>query len=421
MPNLFAELRRRTKDGGPLLLPYRICRLKMTQPRLRRRLLLEPQVDLTRYKTKAVIDRIEVTVALGESETQGRYVHERLAPLRGRVYGWEGGKKVKKYTGHTFICEIQDPEYQKVLEFLDRLKSWKGLAADPEVVGIEVSVDWYPKSQSAEERLKMVGLLRKHFLAPGLIDPERRAQRKFAQPRSFVRPDPKKGRGVQEFVYEKTLTTWNSKEVRSHRDKEKPVPVPPTSHPKILDAEYQSPRLDGTFYVGAKWDEAFWRIQHKTTDERIGAKARDLPPSERRARIEVTLQRQPLRDLGLVSLEDVRSFKFERFAKPYFGFWMTTVPMVLKEAAGDKWLRLALRTKRKHYVKNVLAGGAYAALREDFRETLSKRGANEAVPRRERAKEGGRSKTYRLGEHGYLVSFDDMNRRVRDALRWLEF
>lgn len=422
MRHLFAELHPPPTPGSPLLLPYCLCRVPKTQVRFRRRLLLEPQIDLKRYKAKAEIDWIEVVVALDGSKTQGRYVHERMSPLRGHVNRWEGGKKVKGYTGHTFVCRIQNPRYEKVLEFLGRLKMWKGLASEAEVVGMELSLDWYPKSQAAEERLKMVGLLRRHFLPPELIDPERRTQRKHAQPRSFIRFGPKEeSRGITEYVYEKTLTKRNSKEIRSHRDKGKPVPVPPTGYPEV-DAEYQSPRIDGTFYVGAKWDDSYWSIQNKTTDERTGGDARNLPPSECRARIEVTLQRAPLRDLGLVSLEDVRTFNFDQFAKPFFRFWMATVPMNLEEAAADQLRRsLHRRNNRRQYLKDVLAAGVYAAHREDCREALSKRGANVTLPIGQRVKDNGRSKTYPLGENSYLMSYDDMNRKTRDALKWLEF
>lgn len=74
---------------------------------------------------------------------------------------------------------------------------------------------------------------------------------------------------------------------------------------------------DRTLYIGNDDDDMMWRVYFKRTDDtyegEVGRRVpKPLPPTEWRARVEVRLQGEVLRDLGLTHAKDLEHFTFER-------------------------------------------------------------------------------------------------------------
>jgi hypothetical protein len=77
---------------------------------------------------------------------------------------------------------------------------------------------------------------------------------------------------------------------------------------------------DGTYYVGNRKDDIFWKAYVKRTDQRIGDELHDLPQSEWRTRIEVTLQNHAPINFKLHTLTQLENFRFETLTKNLFSF-----------------------------------------------------------------------------------------------------
>src|SRR5690606_15566861 len=75
-----------------------------------------------------------------------------------------------------------------------------------------------------------------------------------------------------------------------------------------------------------KGSASTWRIMTKIIDRQnrhTGTRV-ELPESERRVRIEVTLNRAELEAINLLALEDLSSFRFQTLQGRYFQFWLPT-------------------------------------------------------------------------------------------------
>lgn len=100
-------------------------------------------------------------------------------------------------------------------------------------------------------------------------------------------------------------------------------------------------RLDSrlNYRVGSKGDDVSWQIYWKRTD-----RGQWLPPTQWRARVEVTLQGDALKDAGLNRLADLDGYRFTKLAH-YFRFRTPISPET--QASGDRFRLFAIMTNRR--------------------------------------------------------------------------
>ncbi|MEZ7521555.1 hypothetical protein [Burkholderia vietnamiensis] len=100
-------------------------------------------------------------------------------------------------------------------------------------------------------------------------------------------------------------------------------------------------RLDPllNYREGNKGDDVSWQCYWKRTDNK-----QPLPPSEWRARVEVTLKGDALRDAGLVKLADLDGYKFTSLAR-FFRFRTPIDPET--QAKGDRFKLAAITINRR--------------------------------------------------------------------------
>jgi hypothetical protein len=159
-----------------------------------------------------------------------------------------------------------------------------------------------------------------------------------------------------------------------------------------------------------------WRIMDKEVDRQNhhAGTATYLPEAEKRTRIEVTLETDEVRRLGIIFIDDLRRYRFEELQSTYFSFMMPTfrrghtgmMRMVTDRLEEDR---------RRKFLKTGMIGlremdSALERRRAHHRPRLIEhlRGRNLKVKPEDRRGRGP-SKTY--------VAYDELNKAVEAALR----
>ncbi|WP_321920333.1 hypothetical protein [Paraburkholderia tropica] len=108
---------------------------------------------------------------------------------------------------------------------------------------------------------------------------------------------------------------------------------------RFMDAHGE--RLDPllNYREGNKWDDVSWHVYWKRTDC-----GQPLSSNEWRARVEVTLKGDALRDVGLVKLADLDGYKFTNLAR-FFRFRTPIDPET--QAKGDRFKLAAITINRR--------------------------------------------------------------------------
>ncbi|WP_234745365.1 hypothetical protein [Burkholderia sp. WTPI3] len=155
--------------------------------------------------------------------------------------------------------------------------------------------------------------------------------------------------------------------------------------------DVQGARLDPllNYREGNKGDDVSWQCYWKRTD---GGQL--LPPNEWRARVEVTLQGDALKNTGLVKLADLDGYKFTNLAR-FFRFRTPVDPEI--QAKGDRFRLEAIKINRR------------------LKDATPERGLHSF------RSVGQRDKKQRLrSESSHLQADDELQRAVKDALRYLK-
>lgn len=232
------------------------------------------------YRTIAVIDWIELAVTL-EKGTQFRYVQNELqsilelaTPPYVKPFDAGAGGVSKR-----FAIRLYD-DHAATLSELERIMAALALAypfaAPPEVTGVELALDFYPK-HNPDDVPSLVYRLQSSIDArgnPRQFDPEKAPMRKHCN--RFLNPD-------------------------------RPEPVTGLNIDSRLNLR-----------IGNMGDAVQWQVYDKRTDNN----RKPIAAEERRARAEVTLTANEFAHhvLGLdagsrpVTLDDLRTFKFETLA-----------------------------------------------------------------------------------------------------------
>jgi hypothetical protein len=302
-------------------------------------------------------------------------------------------ESVNKDAGHrddAWLVKFHDPQRWRVERAVAAVEAEFGLAQEPTVDGLEVAVDFYPRCRTEVARRRMVGILQRHLLVP-----EEYASHPRGLPRMLVS---RGGSGV----------IWLHPDGAFFNDERKRDPRTNVMY------------TDRTLQIGEKGVGVGWRVMDKTTDRRTEFGHQDLPIDQRRARVEVTLNEDALRNLDIHTLEDLQGFAFEKLRAFYFSFAIPTV------ATGEERARqiesgivalardeLNARYRQRFYDLGVMG------LREWEKsqyETLRRCRGRIGMPT-----SCGASPLSKPGKTGHLIQYTDLNERVRGALRNLHW
>lgn len=375
---------RKTLDVIPL--NYREAPVTCRQRRLDGRVALWPDLDLTAFRCRAVVDWIDVSIRTTKP-TQARWLNVRIDRAIGR------NCNVQDLGGDGFKVRFQDPDLAKIEVAVRSIEASHGISAPVDVVAMEVSVDFTPAAPGDEaQRRRLVAILARHF-----------------RPGRDVISD---GRDWPRF-------TWG-------RRSENTAGVLPRKKDWVdvdrlmFNGNDCTPSPDATFYVGEKGARSAWRIMDKILDQQnlVAGTAVVLPDELKRVRIEVTLRKDELQDLGIRTLADAGAFKFTRLHKPFFCFMTPTFAVPKGSAAG--WRQSAVKVledeRRTKFLNTGIIGleamdNAWKDRRESHREGMRAIFRERRWPLT-RIRIGG-------GQAGTMVAYLELNARVEMALRKL--
>lgn len=369
-------------NRDPVVLSYRQTALSRSQERLVGRDVLVPDIALDAYTCSAVIDWIEIDLQL-RRVTQHRWLADAFAGFGRRPYIKPIDAGAGLESSH-FTIKVQEPVLEELRRILAAVDRRYGLVTEPTVIGLEVSVDFTPKTPSDEARARMVGVLFRH-LAPdtGVFEtPD-------AMPRHSWGVGPRWAR-VQK--------------VRSGTD----------PYNFAVNDTTNSPGADSTSYFGAKNSDGMVRVMDKVVDRQntFADTQEVLSAEDQRCRIEVTLKQSKLTSLGIRHIADVSRFKFATLQGTFFQFKLATVRRLDGRAGPVPAYRERQRVQK--FLQTGISGLAKmdqvilehdAAIRPLVRKSLAARGKR--LP--------GRPRTG-PGPYGTAVAFEQLCKTVQAAL-----
>ncbi len=376
----------------PVALPFRISPLGKAQARFKERYALEPDIDLARYRFRAVVDWVELRFEL-DRQTQFQHVQAVLEPhLRATPYvkpldPGPGGASSQ------FSARFQDPpSLAEISSACSALGKKFKLLKQPAITGLEVSIDAYPRSEKDADRTLMAAVL----------------QRTLFTERDYWNNANDRLRFV---------TSSNSATTAHKVIPEKAGDL----SDRLLDPEQLTvPFGNTTVYLGAKDNDVSYRIQNKVADKRNAATGTmvPLPPDKKRARIEVTLQSDELAALTLGDLQSFRTFRFARLQGRYFRFLL---PSFRSVNHSSKALRAASERLEQNRASTFLRGGMLALTLMDMKRQAHRRSL---LPDLKRLLQQ-RGRIYRAPRTGVggtadYVAYAGLNRCVSEALRKLD-
>jgi hypothetical protein len=278
----------------------------MKQPRFQNRIALQPRADLKAYKCRAVIDWVDIRFQTVD-HTQWRWIKNYIDRAIGERVYVEKQKLDDDGKYRDFRVRIQEPVTNDLLLAEEAVRSKWDLQQQAEIVGLEVSVDFTPRNPSEEARALLFGVLvRSHLPSRNVID------------EPFDRPRFAWAKGDDSTAY---VLGYDKK----HPDR---------SDTFLLDPTKDRPATIGsTYYVGAKGTRSSWRTMIKLLDKQnIATGTREvLPEEKKRVRIEVTIDKNELDEMGILTIKDLARFKFQRFHGRYFKFVLPTFPDLAHE------------------------------------------------------------------------------------------
>ena len=393
---------------------YKPANGREPQPILKDRLILKPDIDLNRYRCRAVIDWIEVqieTIGVHQAINIQRFASKVLTESgsTSKVYVF-GPSRNRGYTGSSFIVRVQQPGFRHLgplcAELLRKCPTSARSVDDLAIAGIEVSVDFYVKNHDvlgldAQNLLRwqMTEVLRRH-LRPGTPLTEREDN----QPRFYVTVD---GTAGSKSVVSKATARASGRrrrEIRRLGLNEKALA------PLRMAAHEQAP-IDTTFYIGKKDSPVMLRVMDKTTDQRDPNRgtAVDLPPAECRSRIEVTFMKNADEvggpaAVGLETLNDLVGYPFKSIRKLVFEFFHPTTNIVDEM----KHLPFPVNVTELDVFRR---SGVYGLdrLQRSIAEISDRRYRKKEIPTKPRS----------IGSKGKAVSFEELNRKIDRSLNRL--
>lgn len=385
---------RGNKDA--VVLAYAEKTLRSSQARLVNRTSLTPQIDLEAFQCRAVVDWIDIHFELGR-RTQYWKLNEQIEKLTGRKEYPEALNLAAGKTATRYKLRVQEPNFRTVRKVLNEIEGKYGFATSAHVVGIEISIDFYPLKPSEEARARMHGVLIRHFYPTTRVLKSNRMWPRFT-PGSMKKTDYIVGRNQKD----------DSLDIGNRMS-------PGTDRPALYGS---------TYYVGERDSpRAFWRVQNKVLDKQNpSAGTRDeLPENRKRIRIEVTLGADGCREIGLKNFSDLETLPLTRLQKGYFQFMMPTFAIV--RFGGVRPGSAAVKRKIEEYRRErfLNAGVLGLQIREDAKDEL-RAWEMPNIRRWHRAKGSKMPPKMRIGSgaYGTMIAYEELTRVVERALAVLQ-
>lgn len=358
------------------------------QARFQNRIALQPQIDLKAYTCRAVIDWVDIRFQT-VGHTQWRWIKNYIDRAIGERVYVEKQKLDDDGKYRDFRVRIQEPVTKDLLLAEEAVRAKWDIQQPAEIVGLEVSVDFTPRNPSEEARALMFGVLvRSHLPSRNVID------------EPFDRPRFAWAKGDDSTAY---VLGYD----KMHRDR---------SDAFLLDPAKDRPAtIDSTYYAGAKGTRSSWRTMIKLLDKQnIATGTREvLPEEKKRVRIEVTIDKNELDEMGIRTIEDLAGFKFQRFHGRYFKFVLPTFPDPSLQA-GRTLFRERVRKRRIQRFLNAGAVGveAWDAAWRRKRKQTRKESLNSNLPLE--------LTSTMIGTSSSLLDYNDLTRKVIQALRHID-
>lgn len=364
------------------------------QRRFEGRYALVPQEQLYGFECRAVIDWITIRLIFGRT-TQHQWVQQVVEPVIGRRCYVDVVDEAPGRVSNIFEIRFQEPDLRQVDTVCWMLDEKFDLQALPVVCAIEISVDFRSLFREARDRAGLFMALTRHFRPARDVMSDYRDWPRFAF-----------GEGGE-----------NAMGVIG-RD---------PNHPELDDHYFMSletdqrPFVDACYYVGAKEADIRWRIMDKVVDSqnRAAGTFQSLGEMEKRVRIEVTLSRRAVAELGVDYLTDLRGLRFAKLQSKFFGFVLPTFPDASRLPHGAVRAVRGLREKQREqkFLNTGVIGlaamdGALArrlkTSRQEIKADIWSKGLTlKPIPRVGR------------GSSGSLLAYEELNECVGVALRHL--
>ena len=370
------------------------CREKLsnTQARLTGRYALRPMLDFEQFKASAVIDWITLRVSLNRN-TQFQWLQREIEPIIGRPSYIENIDGDENNSSSRFDIKFQEPEISTLLRAIAAIETKFGLKLEPSVQGIEISIDFYPKTPDDLQRARIVRTLMNYL---------------------HVRSD------VVSNFRDRPRTVWGRGEGYTQRLLYNSKYLTDTENNRFLletDRD-RAPYTDGTLEVGEKEADIRWRVMDKVIDsQNISAGTFvQLDDKFKRARIEVTLSRPEIERIGVNSLNDLRTLSFTKLQGLYFQFALPT--FVNEPLKGSKKEVLAAASNPERASKfsktGVMGLKAMDSVRSKAKLVVRRKALSDIHARGLRLSALNRNAK---GVSATFVAFEELNKRVRIALR----
>lgn len=382
-------LRAAQNPSRRIKLTYRSNALVSSQARLRGRFSLSPVIDLNDYGCRAVIDWVQITFSLGRP-TQFRYLQAELENLVGKKLFVDPQLPDAGEVSSVFTVSFYDPNLALVRACREVVRMKFGESDEPFIDLVEVSVDFRPRIPSDESRGRMVAVLARQLYTDRNI-----LARESTSPRFSW--------GARWSQNKRTLalSPWEEDDGNFY----------------LNTTGDKSPPVDATYYLGHREIGPLWRVMDKVIDrQNRAAKTRiDLAEDEKRARVEVRLDRLELKRLGVTSMDALMHFNFAQLQRTYFKFMLST--FIDSNAVVGPADRYWEQARMDRFLTTGVIG-----LRGMDEQRSMHRALNRKVlvsSQRIKGKAGPQRSRTGLGASGTSVAYELLNRRVAMALEKL--
>lgn len=181
----------------------------------------------------------------------------------------------------------------------------------------------------------------------------------------------------------------------------------------------RAPYTDGTLEVGEENAQVTWRVMDKIIDRQNVAAGTFMPLDDKskRARVEVTLDRPELEALGIRYLNDLKALSFTQLQGRYFQFALPTfVSQASRKTGIGKFIAAARNPERAaKFFKTGVMG--LKAMDEVCAERWLRTRRTILPDIHERGLRLSPIDRTAMGAAGTFVAYDELNDRVRIALR----
>lgn len=370
-------------------LPHQLVPVSFEQARLRGRHVLVPDIDLSAYRLRALIDWIEFQMQF----SRGVQV-QQLQPVMLRFFG-RNAHIVAEDTGPGGVftrCKVkiqEPPNLATVARANTALVSAFGETKSSIVTGIEISLDAYPKTPCPVARATLLGVMQRTIWSGRDI---------WTQPNS--RPRSVYGGAKETFK----LSPGPEMDLNGNR--------------RTDPSQHDVPAIDGTMLLGAKDDEVMIRVMDKVIDrQRPDGSHLRLTESEKRVRIEATLRGGELTAVGLTSVSSLERFRFMSVQKRYFCF---KLPSFNPRYPISKGVDLAHNREQMLRAETYLRAGITGLMVRETVMDVRRAQVRRQVNRMMKAMGRPAPKHLAARRAPAFVSYEGLNRRVVIALQHLD-